>query len=87
MRDTAMGTSLSRLMDNALRSQSIARTVTVVIAHALDLDHAVDVLLAEFGFDATFLALADIADDTRAHRALWIALCASSIDAELGQQL
>lgn len=63
-------------MDNTLRHTSTARTVRVVIAHALDLDHAVDVLVAEFGFDATFCALAAIDDDVRAHRAMWIALAA-----------
>ncbi|CAN5465362.1 hypothetical protein BH23ACT9_BH23ACT9_34250 [soil metagenome] len=62
-------------MNNALRTQSIHRTVAVVITHAMDLDHAVDVLLAEFGFDATFTALAAIDGDTRAHHAMWVALC------------
>lgn len=62
-------------MDNALRTQSINRTVAVVIRHALDVDHAVDVLIAEFGFDHVFTALAAINDDTKAHRAMWLALC------------
>lgn len=78
--------SLSGVMDHVLRSQSIARTVTVVVTHALDLDHAVDVLVAEFGFDATFTALADIADDTRVHRAMWIALSTASVERDLGIQ-
>lgn len=62
-------------MNNALRTESINRTVTVVIRHALDIEHAVDVLMEEFGFDHVFCALATIADDARAHRAMWVALC------------
>ena len=33
-----------------------------------------DVLLAEFGFDHVFTALAAITGDTKAHQAMWIAL-------------
>jgi hypothetical protein len=65
-------------MNDTLRAQSIARTVTVVITHALDLDHAVEVLIAEFGFDATFTSLASIQDDVRAHQAMWLAVMAQA---------
>ncbi|WP_370324046.1 hypothetical protein [Euzebya sp.] len=70
-------------MDHELRTDSTTRTVAVVIRYATDLDHAVDVLLAEFGFDATFQALAGITDEIRAHQAMWIALAAQS-DAPTG---
>lgn len=69
-------------MDNALRTESINRTVTVVIKHALDIDHAVDVLLEEFGFDRVFSALAAIEDNPKAHRALWVSLCTQTFDAD-----
>ncbi|WP_108664507.1 hypothetical protein [Euzebya rosea] len=61
-------------MNNTLRTESINRTVAVVVKHALDVEHAVDVLLAEFGFDRVFTALSLITTDTKAHRAMWIAL-------------
>ncbi len=70
-------------MDNALRTESINRTVAVVVKHALDIDHAVDVLLDEFGFDHVFTALASIQGDTRAHRALWVALSAQTFGNDL----
>ncbi|WP_341251355.1 hypothetical protein [Euzebya pacifica] len=70
-------------MNNALRTESINRTVAVVVKHALDVDHAVDVLLAEFGFDHVFTALAAITGDTKAHQAMWIALATETFkDAE-----
>lgn len=66
-------------MDDTTRTASINRTIAVVIRYAVDLDHAVEVLLAEFGFDRTFLALASIEDgDTAVHRALWLALVAGA---------
>lgn len=66
-------------MDDTTRTTSINRTIAVVIRYAVDLDHAVEVLLAEFGFDRTFLALAAIEDaDTTVHRALWLALAAGA---------
>ncbi len=62
-------------MNDTTRTQSINRTVAVVIRYAVDLDHAVEVLLAEFGFDRCFQALAAIDDgDGSAHRAMWTAL-------------
>ncbi len=62
-------------MNETTRTQSINRTVAVVIRYAVDLDHAVEVLMAEFGFDRVFQALAAMEDtDIATHRALWIAL-------------
>ena len=71
-------------MNNALRSDSIDRTVAVVVRYAVDLDHAIDVLLAEFGFDALMVSLASIADDTNAHRAMYTLLCAATLAEEAG---
>lgn len=65
-------------MNDALHANSTTRTVAVVLRHALELEHAVDVLVAEFGFDATFLALAEITDDRRAHRAMYLAVAQQS---------
>lgn len=67
-------------MENSIRTDSINRTVSVVIKHALDLEHAVAVLVEEFGFDRTFAALAGITDDTNGHRAMWLAVAAQSDD-------
>ena len=69
-------------MDNSLHTDRLNRTVAVVIAHAPDLDHAVDTLVAEFGFDATFCSLALMEGDTRAHQAMWLAVAALAIDSE-----
>ena len=66
-------------MNDTTRTQSINRTVAVVIRYAVDLEHAVDVLTAEFGFDRTFLALAAIEDpEPQVHRAMWLVLAAQS---------
>jgi hypothetical protein len=74
MRHTSQRSSLREAMDDTLRASSTARTVAVVIAHALDLEHAVDVLVDQFGFDATFTSLATAGDDDRTLHALWLAL-------------
>lgn len=67
-------------MDNALRTESINRTVSVVVKHALDIDHAVEVLLQEFGFDRVFCALARLPEDSKAHRAMWVACTSLGAD-------
>ncbi|MGI9016470.1 MAG: hypothetical protein ACR2HR_05065 [Euzebya sp.] len=61
-------------MDHTPRSERVQRTVTVVVQYAVDVDHAVEVLVAEFGFDQTFLALAQVTDNPAVHRAMWTAL-------------
>lgn len=61
-------------MDDTLRASSTARTIAVVVAHAMDLEHAVDVLVDQFGFDATFTSLAAAGDDDRVLHAMWLAL-------------
>lgn len=66
------------VMDDLLTLRRTARTVAVVVTHATDLRRAVALLVAEFGFDATFCALAAITDDVRAHQAMWLALEAAT---------
>jgi hypothetical protein len=66
-------------VNDTTRTQSINRTVAVVVRYAIDLEHAIDVLMAEFGFDRTFLALAAIEDpEPIVHRAMWVALAAGA---------
>lgn len=70
-------------MNNALRTQSINRTVAVVVRHAMDLDHAVDVLTDEFGFDQVLQSLARIDDDPKALEAMYTALCSMVLGGEV----
>lgn len=65
-------------MDAADRTENIHRTVAVVVRYASDLDHAINVLLTEFGFGQTMAALAEISDDTRAGAAMYLALRANT---------
>jgi hypothetical protein len=69
-------------VNETTRTSSINRTVAVVVRYAVDLEHAVEVLVAEFGFDRTLQALAAMEDDGSAvvHRAMWLTVLEGALD-------
>lgn len=68
-------------MDPSLRLVSAARTVDVVLRHALDPEHAIEMLYLEYGFDDLVHILVRL-DNPAAGAALWNVLCLSAMESE-----